>query len=354
MDRHNDTNRIITFYSNAHLNHSPQIEFLHGQNVPYFEKTSRIENIRKALQAADLINLREPEKSADVAVIEQAHDAGMIDYLRNVSANVEDRIRDSFSIYHMEDEIKGDNYFYESIFPPVPSPNFYIYDSVSPIGKGTYDAVMMSATLAVESAEVVLNGEKQAFALCRPPGHHAGRRSMGGYCYFNNASIAAYQLKKLGNVAILDIDYHHGNGTQDIFWDDPEVLVVNIHADPKMDYPYYAGHAREQGGGSAVGTNLNLPLPHGVDADQYLETFRQAVRRILQFQPSALVVSLGFDTYQGDPIGLFSLDIPHYETLGREISALGLPTVYIQEGGYAIDQLGEMAVSFFRGVLERR
>lgn len=354
MNEYNDTSRIITFYSEHHFQHAPQIEFLHGQYAPYFEIGRRVETIREQLQSANLIALQSVETPIDVSLIHSAHDANMMVYLEQISSDVTRHIREAFSIYHMEDQMTDDNYFYESVFPPQLSPNHYIYDSVSPIGKGTWDAVLFSATLAIRGAEVLLDGGKHAFALCRPPGHHAGRRFMGGYCYVNNAAIAAYHLKSMGKVAILDIDYHHGNGTQEIFWNDPDVLFVSIHADPTQDYPYYVGYASETGGESAQGTNINLLLRHGTDAPTYLQTLDEALRQIQAFQPTTLVISLGFDTYIDEPMGHFRLELPHYETIGRKLSALGYPTLYVQEGGYAIDALGAMGVSFFNGVLERR
>lgn len=354
MNGHNGTARIITLFGDHHRQHAPHIEFLHGQTVPYFEIGRRVENIFAHLSTADLILPRHIEDPIDISLLYDAHDAGMIAYLQQISANVKETIREEFAIYHMEDQIEEDNYFYESVFPPKPTPNHYIYDSVCPIGKGTWKAVLHAATLAVRGADVLIDGGQQAYAVCRPPGHHAGRRFMGGYCYINNAAVAAYRLKSMGKVAILDIDYHHGNGTQDIFWDDPDVLFVSIHADPTQDYPRYAGFAHETGGSRALGTNINLPLPHGTDVETYFETLHDALHQIQTFQPATLVVSLGFDTYKNEPMGHFRLDIPHFETMGSCIAALGYPTLYVQEGGYAIDALGALGVSFFSGVLERR
>lgn len=354
MDVNRDAQRITTFYSASHLKHAPHIEFLHGQHVPYFEMGRRVETIKQHLLDENLITLHTVDTPIDVSLIHPAHEPSMMDYLRDVSRHVDDYIRDAFAIYHMEDAVEDDGYFYESVFPPHPADGFYIYDSVSPIGRGTWDAVLMSATLAVRGADVLLDGGQMAYALCRPPGHHAGRRSMGGYCYVNNAAVAAYHLRSRGKVAILDIDYHHGNGTQDILWNEADVLVVSIHADPTQDYPYYAGFASETGGDHAPDHNANFPLAHGTSADTYLSTLDRALSRIVAFDPSSLIISLGFDTFKDEPMGHFTLDIPHYETIGRKIAALGYPTLYVQEGGYAIDALGAMGVSFFRGVLEKR
>lgn len=341
---------IRSFYSPHHAAHHPPLETLHGKPVPYFEMPIRIENIRRALESAGLITVEEPAQTIPLDLIHQAHDAEMVAYLENLSQTVQERIRADFEIYHMGHILTGDEYYYESNFPrrlrtDTPGRKFFVYDSVSPIGKGTWTAALHSANLAYHGTQALLGGDTVAFALCRPPGHHAGRDFMGGYCYLNNAAIAAYGLLPMGKVAVLDIDYHHGNGTQDIFQAEERVLFASIHADPLQDYPYYAGFADDH---AAI---VNLPLPHGSGEAAYLTALHTALDRIQAFAPAALVVSLGFDTYEGDPISAFKLGIASYEKIGRAITALGLPTLWVQEGGYAIDQLGDMAVSLFKGVL---
>lgn len=330
-----------TFYTPHHLKHDPPAEFLHGQPVPFYEQPRRIENILEKLKIADV---HQPEAPIDPAMLNQVHDPAMMNYLKDLSINLLDRLKADFAVYRMEDRITGDEYYYESMFPP--NGDFFIYDNTSPIGRNSWNAILYSATLAVAGAQAILAGEHFAYAMCRPPGHHAGRRFAGGYCYVNNAALAAYVLKK-DRVAILDIDYHHGNGTQDIVEADPDVMLVSIHADPAVDYPYYAGYATE--GNSST---INLPLPHGTDEVAYLRALDTALDHIRQFDPQHLVISLGFDTYKGDPMGKFLLDVPFYRTMGKRIASLGLPTLYVQEGGYAIDSLGDMAVSFFNGVME--
>ena len=346
---------MLTFYSDTHTRHAPTTEYLHGHDVPFFEMPQRLHNIRDALLAAGLIDVQAAPRRATRAELERAHDPGMLDYLAEVSLNVMDTLRTDLGIYDMQDEVRGDEYYYESVFPPhgpgagtnPARRRFYIFDSTSPIGAGTWDAVLDSASLAVAGAEALLSGEKAAYALCRPPGHHAGHNFMGGYCYVNNAAVAAHVLKARGKVAILDVDYHHGNGTQSIFWDDPDVLFVSLHADPAVDYPYYAGFADETGPSN---TNINVPLPHGTDEAAYLSALNGALGRIQAFAPTALVISLGFDPYHGDPMGHFALDVESFTALGAAIAGVGLPTLYVQEGGYAIDHLGAMAVAFFQGV----
>lgn len=344
---------IRTFYSPNHAAHNPPFEILHGRSVPFFEMPRRIDMLRTGLESAALATLETPPLSIPRDLLTQAHDPAMLTELEGLSAHVFDKVRADFSIYHMADTVSGDVYYYESVFPKrartdAVGRKFYIYDSTSPVGTGTWDAALHSANLAYHGAQALLSGERAAYALCRPPGHHAGRDFMGGYCYLNNAAIAAYALMPRGKVAVLDIDYHHGNGTQDILWDDPRALFVSLHADPNVDYPYYCGYADERG---AHDNTLNVPLPHGTDSAAYLAALDSALARIRAFEPSALVVSLGFDTFKDDPIASFKLDVPDYTPIGRAIAALNLPTLYLQEGGYAVERLGDMAAAFFSGVL---
>lgn len=356
--------QILTFYSVQHEKHAPTVEFLHGQLVPYFEVPRRIDVLCEGLRSAGLIDLQEPDLQITKADIGRVHLPEMVDYLERQSQHVQDIIREDMHMYALEHLLMGDEYFYESIFPTrfmraratteeaPDNRGYFIFDSTSPVGKGTWDAILHSANLAFVGAQAVLNGEHHAYAMCRPPGHHAGSNFAGGYCYFNNAAIAARVLQQMGRVAILDIDYHHGNGTQAIFWNDPDVLFISIHADPTIDYPFYSGYTDEIGGDDAEGTTVNLPLAHGSGEPEYFAALETAYEHIRAFSPAALVVSLGFDTYKDDPMARFELEIDSYHKIGRGIRALGLPTLYVQEGGYYVDALGEMAVSFFQGVLE--
>lgn len=349
---------ILTFDNHHHASHSPPLEQLHGRNVPYFESAARVDAIRMALQNAGLVHLRPTEQTIPLEEIQRTHAAPMLAYLQYTSAHAPELVRADFATYGLADMLTGDDlYYYEQTFPPryvaqnTPQRgDFYIYDNTSPIGPGTWNAVHHSASVAYAGALAVCDGVSRVYALCRPPGHHAGRAFMGGYCYLNNAAIAANTLKALGKVAVLDIDYHHGNGTQDIFWDNPDVLVISIHAEPALEYPYYCGYADERGGASAEGLNINYPLPFGTDEAGYVATLTQALSKIRAYAPGALVISLGFDTYRGDPMAQFLLDMPSYTRIGAMIAGLNLPTLYVQEGGYAVGALGEMAVSFFEGV----
>ncbi|PJF22338.1 MAG: histone deacetylase family protein [Phototrophicales bacterium] len=330
-----------TFYSSHHLKHNPPAEFLHGKSIPFYEQPRRISAILEKLTIAEI---HQPQTPIDPAMLSTIHEPAMIAYLHDLSVHVIDHLKADFAVYDMQNQVTEDMYYYESMFPP--NGDYFIYDNTSPIGRGSWEAILYSATLAVAGANAILQGEPFAYALCRPPGHHAGRRFAGGYCYVCNAALAAYVLKQ-SRVAILDIDYHHGNGTQDIVQDDPDIMFVSIHADPAVDYPHYAGYAHENNDHI-----INLPLPHGTDETAYLRALDTALDHIRRFEPAHLVVSLGFDTYKGDPMGKFLLDIPFYRIIGQRIAALNLPTLYVQEGGYAVDQLGNIAVSFFNGVKE--
>jgi acetoin utilization deacetylase AcuC-like enzyme len=199
--------------------------------------------------------------------------------------------------------------------------------------------------------DALLRGDRTAFALCRPPGHHCGADYMGGYCYLNAAAVAGEAAIAAGRqrVAILDIDYHHGNGSQDIFYDRGDVLFVSLHADPKTDYPFYWGHADESGRGAGEGATLNLPLPRGTGLDGFDRALGVALDRIAAFAPDVLICSYGADTYEGDPISFFKLRTNDYTLLARRIAALGLPTLILMEGGYAVDALGANVGAFLAG-----
>jgi acetoin utilization deacetylase AcuC-like enzyme len=227
----------------------------------------------------------------------------------------------------------------------------YAMDACSPISSGTWEAAYWNAQTALSALNAVLGGERAAFALCRPPGHHAGADYVGGYCYLNNAAIAAEAAFGQGykRVAILDIDYHHGNGTQDIFWTRGDVLFVSIHADPATDYPFYWGHADEIGAQEGEGATLNLPLPRGTTLGGFSRALDQALDRIATYAPDLLICSYGADTYAADPISHFAIETDDYGTIARRIAALGLLTLIVLEGGYAVDALGRNVHAFLSG-----
>jgi acetoin utilization deacetylase AcuC-like enzyme len=233
----------------------------------------------------------------------------------------------------------------------------HVYDTSAPIVAGTWTAVAASAAVAVHGAQMVASGETHsAYALCRPPGHHATRNGAGGFCYLNNAAIAAQAALPLltarglpARVAILDVDLHHGNGTQDIFYQRNDVLVANVHADPNNLYPFYAGHAHERGDGDGLGYTINRPLPLGSDEVTVLAAIEQTLAEVMAFAPSMLVVSLGFDTFIGDPMAIFGVTTAGFGRLGALLASSGLPTLVVQEGGYAVSDLTANLGAFLDG-----
>lgn len=228
---------------------------------------------------------------------------------------------------------------------------FYAMDAGVAITAGTWQAVSSSANLALTGASLLHGGQRSAFALCRPPGHHAAAEYMGGYCYLNNAAIAAQWSRDNGSqrVAVLDVDFHHGNGTQSIFYDRDDVLFVSLHGDPRRSYPYFSGLRDETGRGAGLGFNLNYPLPHGTSWDAYSEALQHACGQLRQFRPDLLVVSLGVDTYEGDPISHFRLTSADFSRIGVAIAAVGVPTLFVMEGGYMVDEIGINAVNVLQG-----
>jgi len=226
----------------------------------------------------------------------------------------------------------------------------YCTDAVTPIMGRTYEVAKGSAEAAMAGATRLLEGRvREVYALCRPSGHHAGPRVFGGYCYFNNTATAAEMLSAHGTVAILDIDYHHGNGTQEFFAERKDVLTCSIHGDPSNEYPYFWGYANERGIGQARGTNLNLPLALGSGDDAYLAALDRAIRALRRFKPAFLIIGAGFDTHADDPIGGLKLTTAVYHELGRRLAALSYPTLICQEGGYNLDVLGQCVHTFLTG-----
>lgn len=227
----------------------------------------------------------------------------------------------------------------------------YCSDDVTPILEGTWAAAYWSAQTAVAGALAIDSGARLAYALCRPPGHHAYRDLYGGFCYLNNAAIAAEVLVGCGRrPAILDIDYHHGNGTQAIFYERADVFFGSLHADPEAEYPYYCGYANEVGRGEGEGYSLNLPLPPTTEEAVYLRALSRALNAIVDFRPDVLVVSLGFDTLAGDPQGEMKLRPASYHPIGRALAEAKVPILLVQEGGYRPASLRPALIALLEGI----
>ena len=329
-------------HSPLHALHDGGMELHRGELVPCYEMPARVDHILAAIAHAgwDV----QPPNEYDDAVLARVHDVDYLAFLRG-----------AYDAWRAEGR---DGFMLAGAFPArglrqdrVPSGlhaqlGYYAFDAGSPIVAGTWQAARAAAHCALTAADLVAAGERSAYALCRPPGHHAGRAVFGGYCFLNNAALAAQRLRDAGlaKVAVLDVDYHHGNGTQDIFWERDDVLFVSLHGDPETEYPFYLGHADERGAGAGAGFNHNFPLPRGTDWARYAATLDTALAQIVDYAPQALVVSLGVDIFEGDPISQFRLGAGDFPRIGARIAALGLPTVLVQEGGYAVDAIGNNVV----------
>lgn len=227
---------------------------------------------------------------------------------------------------------------------------YHMADTACPIGAETFESAYWSAQSAIHAARLVRDGERAAYGLSRPPGHHAFADIAGGFCFLNNSAIAAQYLRQAHDrVAIVDVDLHHGNGTQGIFYGRPDVLTVSLHADPVRFYPFFWGYASERGEGAGLGYNCNLPLPRGSKDDAFLDALSAGIERVRTFAPGALVVALGLDASEFDPFGGLAVSTPGFAKIGAALAGLGLPTVVIQEGGYLCDALGGNLASFFDG-----
>ena len=230
---------------------------------------------------------------------------------------------------------------------------YHQVDTSCPIAENTFESAYWSAQTAIRGADHIAWGERSAYALSRPPGHHAYADLAGGFCFFNNAGIAAERLRKAGKrPAILDIDVHHGNGTQGIFYRRADVLTLSIHADPARFYPFFWGHAHERGEGDGIGCNLNLPLDRGTGDDAYLKALDIAFERIAAFGTDALVIALGLDAHIDDPFKGLAVTTPGFARIGAAIAGLGLPTLFVQEGGYVSDALGDNLTHVLQGFSE--
>lgn len=240
---------------------------------------------------------------------------------------------------------------------PCPSPSvvaqagYYLSDLSCPIGPHTWRSALRSTHCAVAAADWVAQSQGVSYALCRPSGHHAHHDRAGGFCYLNSSAAAAHQLlQTYEKVAILDVDAHHGDGTQHIFYQRPEVMTISLHADPAAYYPFYTGYTYERGYGSGHGYNLNFPLPHGADNNVFLDALENALVALRDYRPHALVLPLGFDTYKDDPISVLKLDMKAYRHIGERVNGLGLPTVVVQEGGYMVPAIGLALDGFLQGM----
>jgi len=339
-----------TIYTEKHLLHTPRKEATGGEILDCFEKPDRALFVREALKTRGLGAIEAPETFA-VEKILALHNPAYISFLQTAHAEwaAQGRVGDVFA------------YAYNVQHPGMGIPRhidgkvgYYTGDGTVPLTATSWQAIETSAYVALTAQGLVAGGAQSAFALCRPPGHHATKSAASGYCFVNNAALAAQEFLNKGaqRVAVLDVDYHHGNGTQDIFYDRDDVLFISIHADPSDEYPYYAGYAGETGRGKGEGFNTNYVLPFGTDYASYEGTLQQALAQISTVGVDALVISLGVDTYKKDPISRFLLESGDYLRMGAAIASLRLPTLFVMEGGYAVEDVGINVANVLDGFLQ--
>jgi len=314
----------------------------HVRERGYVESPVRIQSILKDIEPSGLFEQKMPRRYGE-KYISAVHNPEYIRYLRKVCNNVPPKK----SIYPYVFPIRN------NARPPVELPvraGYYCIDTFTPLNHNAYLAARRAVDCALTAAHAVLKGRTLAYVLVRPPGHHAEYQAFGGFCYFNSVAVTANYLSKYGRIAILDIDYHHGNGQQNIFYHRDDVLTVSIHGHPKFAYPYFSGFKDETGKRDGKGFNVNYPLPEKINGAQYRETLSKAIRRIERHKPSYLVVALGLDTAKGDPTGTWFLQARDFEQNGKMIGKIGIPTLVIQEGGYRVRSLGTNTYNFFSGL----
>ena len=336
-----------TVYTKNHILRNSKTELFGGELVKPFERPERMEYILNEIKTRKLGAILDPV-NFDMDIIYKIHDKKYVDFLNNawnewVALGFKgEAIPTVYPSRSMNSDVVPT--FIEGKL------GYYCLANETSISEGTVEAAYESVKVALTAADM-LDEEKSVFALCRPPGHHASKDQYGGYCFFNNVAIAAEKLIEKGakRIFILDIDFHHGNGTQAIFYDRSDVFFVSLHGDPKNAFPHFLGHADEKGSGEGVGYNCNYPMPPGTPYDVWTKSLDDSISKIQNFSPDALIVSLGVDTYENDPISFFKLKSDDFFDVGRKIASINLPTLFVMEGGYAIKEIGINTVNTLKG-----
>jgi acetoin utilization deacetylase AcuC-like enzyme len=308
----------------------------------YVESPVRINAILEELAKTTLFHRVTPRRYSENHVRE-VHGYEFIEYLKNVCQ----KLKDSDAVYPYVFPIRN------RTRPPKDLPlraGYYCIDTFTPLTGNAYLAARRGVDCAITAAMQVLEGYRIAYALIRPPGHHAESAAYGGFCYFNSAAVAANLLSKYGKVAMLDIDYHHGNGQQEIFYDRADVLTISLHGHPSIAYPYFTGFVGEKGTKEGKGFNINIPLPEMLDGEGYRKALKEAIKKVVRFHPRYLVIPFGLDTAKEDPTGSWTLEMADFEAIGKMLGVLRLPTLVVQEGGYDTRVLGSNARAFFTGL----
>ena len=338
---------MLTIYSDDHHLHHGRCELIDGQLMPCFEMPSRADHILQRVQTRELGPVQALQDFGREPIL-RVHSAAYLDFFEGAWARWAEHGRDG--------DLMPYTWPARTLRAVVPVSlhgqlGYYSFDGGAPITAGTWRAAYSAAQVALTAQAAIQNGAHCAFALCRPPGHHAASDLMGGYCYLNNAAIAAQAFLDQGRkkVAILDVDYHHGNGTQSIFYERSDVLFTSIHGHPEAEFPFFLGYADELGEGAGEGFNFNYPLAAGSAWDRWSAALELACTEIEGYDADVLVISLGVDTFKNDPISQFKLDSPDYLRMGERIARLGKPTLFVMEGGYAVEEIGINAVNVLEG-----
>ncbi|MBW2598892.1 MAG: histone deacetylase family protein [Deltaproteobacteria bacterium] len=334
-------------YSELEKLHHPQYEFSFGKLVPYPEKNIRAQIILEELKKRSMGDLVVGPDEFPLDHLKAVTDPEMVDFIQSC------------------EHLKEDESVFPHIFPyrdftpdfsahpriNLKKAGYYAFDVGIEIDRDTFTAAKASVDVALTGADLIRSGrEERVFSLCRPPGHHAGYSHFGGYCIFNNAAVAAHYLSTMGKIAILDVDFHHGNGTQGVFYEQPEILYVSLHGDPAESYPYFSGFADETGSRLGCGTNVNIPLPAGIGDDQYRKYLEQGLLAVSEFHPEVLIVSLGLDIYKEDPLSNIGVSSGFFSEIAARVCSLNIPVLGILEGGYDMRDLGVNGANFIESL----
>ncbi|MFM8793888.1 MAG: histone deacetylase family protein [Acidimicrobiales bacterium] len=341
-------------YTPAHLRHDPHVELERSVAHSPWEHIGRGEVIKDVLSADPRFDVLAPQEWGTTPIT-AVHDPGLLRFLDGAWAEYQRTVAPTREVVPEVFQMGGLRHKMSPASEPTAilgRLGWWSFEITTPLTEGTYEAARGAVDTALTAMQFVLDGERAAYGLCRPPGHHATTSLYGGYCFFNNAAVVAHHVATTTGVkvAVLDVDYHHGNGTQEIFYDRDDVMYVSLHGDPVRAYPYAIGHADETGTGRGLNSNLNVPLPARTDDDAYLAALTPALERITRFGAQFLVVSLGLDTFVTDPICDLSITTDGFRRCGAAVAALGLPTVVLQEGGYDVPNLGINAQSWLVGL----
>lgn len=334
-----------TFFHPEQLLHHPRTYFSRGQMRVPQEVPQRAVNLLRAVEELGF-PVQQPADHG-VQPLQDVHGEAYLSFLKTAHARWKEMPAD------WGDEVISNIFVREpnALRGILAEAGRYLADGSCPIGPSTWRSAYWAAQCAVSGAQALLAGERFAYALCRPPGHHARQEAAGGFCYLNNAAIAAQVLRRRHErVVVLDTDMHHGQGVQEIFYERPDVFYISIHGDPTNFYPAVAGFSEERGAGAGLGYNLNLPMPHGSEEPVFFARLDEAAAAIREYKPGALVLALGFDIYREDPQAQVRVSTDGFRRLGSQVAALGLPTLVVQEGGYHLETLGANAKSFFAGL----